>query len=173
MARRQGRGNHALSAHKLLHVLFRELQIQQADESENAQISRVPDGHFLQVDLLEDWRIQQDSFGVQALRPLCGHIRGGRERREKSSRFPRSSARAGFCPPTIASFAHQGADSVLSLQPFGCIANQIIAKGVEKKIKTLYPNINLLSLDFDGGVSEVNIINRIHLLLGNTGKAVQ
>ncbi len=98
------------------------------------------------------------------------------EEAESAEKIVSLSAQFGegwLLPADIASFAHQGADSVLSLQPFGCIANQIIAKGVEKKIKTLYPNINLLSLDFDGGVSEVNIINRIHLLLGNTGKAAQ
>ncbi|MDD2530982.1 MAG: hypothetical protein PHN41_07100, partial [Bacteroidales bacterium] len=64
-------------------------------------------------------------------------------------------------------FAKTGVNNVISLQPFGCIANHIIAKGVEKKIKTLYPQMNLLSLDFDSGVSDLNIINRLHLMTDN------
>lgn len=69
-------------------------------------------------------------------------------------------------PAEIVSFAKQGVKAVLSLQPFGCIANHIISKGLENKIKQKYPGINILSIDFDSGVSEVNIVNRLRLLLG-------
>lgn len=68
-------------------------------------------------------------------------------------------------PAEVASFAHQGVNNVVSLQPFGCIANHIVAKGIEKRIKTLYPDINFLSLDFDSGVSDVNITNRMLLFI--------
>ena len=68
-------------------------------------------------------------------------------------------------PAEIIAFAKQKAKAVLSLQPFGCIANHIISKGLENKIKQKYPGTSLLSLDFDSGVSEVNIVNRLRLLL--------
>jgi len=68
-------------------------------------------------------------------------------------------------PAEIALFAKEGVHNVVSLQPFGCIANHIIAKGVEKKIKTLYPHTNLLFLDYDGGTSKVNVYNRLHFLV--------
>jgi predicted nucleotide-binding protein (sugar kinase/HSP70/actin superfamily) len=68
-------------------------------------------------------------------------------------------------PAEIIAYAQRGVDHVISLQPFGCIANQIVSKGVEKKLKTLYPQINLLSLDFDSGVSEVNLQNRLLLFI--------
>ncbi|OKY83578.1 MAG: hypothetical protein BHV63_02255 [Alistipes sp. 56_11] len=58
-------------------------------------------------------------------------------------------------------------NNVVSLQPFGCIANHIVSKGVEKRIKTLYPQMHLLSLDFDSGVSDVNVTNRLMLLTDN------
>ena len=67
----------------------------------------------------------------------------------------------------MVSFAHAGVNNVLSLQPFGCIANHIVSKGIEKRIKTLYPQMNLLSLDFDSGVSDVNVTNRLHLMIDN------
>jgi len=67
----------------------------------------------------------------------------------------------------ISCFADQGINYVLSLQPFGCIANHIISKGVETKIKSIYPDMNLLFLDFDAGTSEVNIHNRLHFMVEN------
>lgn len=70
-------------------------------------------------------------------------------------------------PGEVITFAKQGINNVISLQPFGCIANHIVAKGIEKKIKTLYPQMNLLSLDFDSGVSDVNITNRLLLFAAN------
>ena len=77
-------------------------------------------------------------------------------------------------PAEIVTFAKAGINNVISLQPFGCIANHIVSKGIEKKIKTLYPKMNLLSLDFDSGVSDVNVANRLLLFVDNiqlsTGK---
>ncbi|MCP4752906.1 MAG: hypothetical protein GY866_18625, partial [Proteobacteria bacterium] len=67
----------------------------------------------------------------------------------------------------IASFADEGVNNVVSLQPFGCIANHVISKGVETKIKHLYPNMNLLFLDFDSGTSEVNVLNRLYFMMKN------
>ncbi|MCR5077377.1 MAG: acyl-CoA dehydratase activase-related protein [Prevotella sp.] len=72
-------------------------------------------------------------------------------------------------PADIAAFHRDGVRNVISLQPFGCIANHIISKGIEKKLHDLYPDLNLLSLDFDSGVSEVNVTNRLLLFLEGSG----
>lgn len=42
-----------------------------------------------------------------------------------------------------------------------------MSKGIEKRIKQLYPDMNILSLDFDSGVSDVNITNRMLLFINN------
>ena len=76
-------------------------------------------------------------------------------------------------PAEMIGFAKAGIDNVISLQPFGCIANHIISKGIEKKIKSLYPHMNLLSLDFDSGVSDVNVINRLLLFVENINTSAQ
>lgn len=68
-------------------------------------------------------------------------------------------------PADIIGYIHDGVNNVLSLQPFGCIANHIISKGIEKKLHELYPKLNMLSLDFDSGVSSVNVTNRLLLFL--------
>ncbi len=70
-------------------------------------------------------------------------------------------------PADIAEFVHDGIKNVVSLQPFGCIANHIVSKGIEKALHRQYPGLNLLSLDFDSGVSDVNVTNRLLLFLDN------
>lgn len=68
-------------------------------------------------------------------------------------------------PADIIGFYESGVKSVLSLQPFGCIANQIVDRGIERALQRRLPGLNLLSLDFDSGVSRVNVANRLLLFL--------
>lgn len=68
-------------------------------------------------------------------------------------------------PGEIAHYARKGINKVVCIQPFGCIANHIVAKGVEKRIKEIYPNMNILYLDIDGGIAEVNLQNRLHFMI--------
>ncbi|MCM1482418.1 MAG: acyl-CoA dehydratase activase-related protein [Paludibacter sp.] len=75
-----------------------------------------------------------------------------------------------FLPGEICHLAENGVNNVVSLQPFGCIANHIISKGIEKKIRTVYPQLNLLFLDFDSSTSEANIYNRLHFMVENARK---
>lgn len=70
-------------------------------------------------------------------------------------------------PAEILAYARQGVTNVVSLQPFGCIANHIVSKGIERRIKQICPSMNILSLDFDSGVSAVNITNRMLLFVSN------
>ena len=70
-------------------------------------------------------------------------------------------------PAEIMSYAETGVNHVISLQPFGCIANHIVSKGVENKIKKHYPKLSLLSIDFDSGISDVNMENRLLLFVNN------
>ena len=89
---------------------------------------------------------------------------------KKASEIVDLSAQFGegwLIPAEIATFAEDGINSVISLQPFGCIANHVVSKGVEKRIKDLFPNMNLLFLDFDADTSEVNVLNRLHFMVEN------
>jgi len=58
-----------------------------------------------------------------------------------------------------------GIGNIVCLQPFGCLANHITGNGLERRLKTLYPQLNLLSLNMDPGTSEVNILNRLHFMV--------
>ena len=70
----------------------------------------------------------------------------------------------------VASLARRGVTHVVSLQPFGCIANHIASKGIENRLRQLHPQLNILSLDFDSSVSEVNISKRLLLFIDNIRK---
>ena len=73
----------------------------------------------------------------------------------------------------VASFARDSVNNVLCLQPFGCIANHVIAKGVQKRLQEKYPSLNLLFLDADAGVSEVNFFNRMHFFVNHAKTAAR
>ena len=68
-------------------------------------------------------------------------------------------------PADIVGYIRDSVDNIISLQPFGCIANHVISKGIEKRLHDRFPSLNLVSLDFDSGVSEVNVMNRLLLFL--------
>lgn len=70
-------------------------------------------------------------------------------------------------PAEMCAMAEAGIHNVISLQPFGCISNHVVSKGIEKRVRSLYPQLNLLFLDFDGGTSEANIFNRLHFMIEN------
>ena len=65
----------------------------------------------------------------------------------------------------VACYSRNGINRVVCVQPFGCIANHIVAKGIEKRLKKIYPDVSLLYLDIDGGMAEVNLQNRLHFLI--------
>ena len=58
-----------------------------------------------------------------------------------------------------------GAENIVCVQPFGCLPNHIVGKGMIKGIRDIYPNANIIPLDYDPGASEVNQLNRLKLML--------
>ncbi|NCB99292.1 MAG: 2-hydroxyglutaryl-CoA dehydratase [Clostridia bacterium] len=65
---------------------------------------------------------------------------------------------------------HQGAGNIVCTQPFGCLPNHIVGKGVIKELRNTYPGSNIVAIDYDPGASEVNQINRIKLMLATANK---
>lgn len=55
--------------------------------------------------------------------------------------------------------------NILCVQPFGCLPNHVTGKGMFRPIRERYPHANLVAIDYDPGVSRVNQLNRIKLLL--------
>lgn len=62
---------------------------------------------------------------------------------------------------------HSGAPNIVCAQPFACLPNHIVGKGVIKEIRRQYPDANIVAVDYDPGASEVNQLNRIKLMLAS------
>ncbi len=59
----------------------------------------------------------------------------------------------------------QGYDNIVCAQPFGCLPNHIVGKGMVRKIKNIFPHSSIVSIDYDPGATRVNQENRIKLML--------
>lgn len=58
-----------------------------------------------------------------------------------------------------------GYKNIICAQPFGCLPNHIVGKGMIRKIRTLEPKANIVPIDYDPGATRVNQENRIKLML--------
>jgi predicted CoA-substrate-specific enzyme activase len=66
----------------------------------------------------------------------------------------------------VARYARLGIRDIVCVQPFGCIANHVVAKGIERRLKKFYPDTSILYLDIDPGIAPVNLHNRLHFMIG-------
>ena len=58
-----------------------------------------------------------------------------------------------------------GVPNIVCIQPFACLPNHVVGKGVIKRLKAAFPQANIAAVDYDPGASEVNQLNRIKLML--------
>ncbi len=66
----------------------------------------------------------------------------------------------------------EGATNIVCTQPFGCLPNHVVGKGVIKQMRHMYPGCNIVAIDYDPGASEVNQLNRIKLMLSTAQRKV-
>ncbi len=62
---------------------------------------------------------------------------------------------------------HSGTNNIVCTQPFGCLPNHIVGKGMIRKLKDDYPYSNIVAIDYDPGATKINQENRIKLMLAN------
>ena len=65
---------------------------------------------------------------------------------------------------------NQDVPNIVCIQPFACLPNHVVGKGIIKRIRSVYPNANIAAVDYDPGASEVNQLNRIKLMLSSAEK---
>ena len=65
---------------------------------------------------------------------------------------------------------HSGVKNIVCTQPFGCLPNHVVGKGVIKELRLQHPDSNIVAVDYDPGASEVNQLNRIKLMLSTAQK---
>ena len=70
-----------------------------------------------------------------------------------------------FLTAEMVELMKDGITNIVCVQPFACLPNHIVGKSVIKKIKKLYPDANIIAIDYDPGASHTNQTNRIKLML--------
>ena len=65
---------------------------------------------------------------------------------------------------------HNGVNNIVCTQPFACLPNHVVGKGVIKELRHEHPLSNIVAIDYDPGASEVNQLNRIKLMLSTAQK---
>ena len=75
-----------------------------------------------------------------------------------------------FLTGEMAELLESGTPNIVCIQPFACLPNHVVGKGVIKVLKKAYPQANIVAVDYDPGASEVNQLNRIKLMLSGAAK---
>ena len=70
-----------------------------------------------------------------------------------------------FLAGEMVELIHSGVPNIVCIQPFACLPNHVVGKGVIKRLRAEYPEANIAAVDYDPGASEVNQLNRIKLML--------
>ena len=95
---------------------------------------------------------------------------------EMSSKFVSLGNMTGegwFLTGEMLELIESGVKNIVCTQPFGCLPNHVVGKGVIKQLRASYPDANIIAVDYDPGASEVNQLNRIKLMLAMAQKNLQ
>ena len=126
------------------------------------------------------------NFGIMVLEKLRG---AAADALEKSTRFDppariehlgemardivslgNQTGEGWFLTGEMLELIHAGVNNIVCTQPFGCLPNHVVGKGVIKELRRQYPMSNIVAIDYDPGASEVNQLNRIKLMLSTANK---
>ncbi len=80
------------------------------------------------------------------------------------------SGEGWFLTGEMIELIHAGVPNIVCTQPFACLPNHVVGKGVIKSLRTHFPGANIIAVDYDPGASEVNQLNRIKLMLSTAQK---
>ncbi|MBP3708759.1 MAG: 2-hydroxyacyl-CoA dehydratase [Clostridia bacterium] len=70
-----------------------------------------------------------------------------------------------FLTAEMIEYIEHGITNIVCVQPFACLPNHVVGKGVIKTIRSKYPSANIAPIDYDPGASEANQTNRLKLLM--------
>ncbi len=78
-----------------------------------------------------------------------------------------------FLTAEMIELIHTGVPNIVCTQPFACLPNHVVGKGVIKELRRRHPESNIVAVDYDPGASEVNQLNRIKLMLATAAKQMK
>ena len=84
-----------------------------------------------------------------------------------------SNGEGWFLTGEMIELIEEGAPNIVCMQPFGCLPNHVTGKGVIKTLRKKYPESNIVAIDYDPGISKVNQLNRIKLMMSTAFKNIQ
>jgi predicted CoA-substrate-specific enzyme activase len=92
---------------------------------------------------------------------------------EKHLSLSNQTGEGWFLVGEMVELIHSGVNNIVCLQPFACLPNHIVGKGMIRELRRSYPSSNIAAIDYDPGASEVNQLNRIKLMLSAALKNLQ
>ena len=125
----------------------------------------------LGISLLEYFRkVARKELSQSAHFDPPSHIRELADMAEKYVSLGNQTGEGWFLTGEMLELIHSGVNNIICTQPFGCLPNHIVGKGVIKELRRAYQDANIIAVDYDPGASEVNQLNRIKLMLATAQK---
>ncbi len=93
------------------------------------------------------------------------HIKSLGEKAEDIVSLGNQTGEGWFLTGEMLELIEEGVNNIVCVQPFGCLPNHVVGKGVIKEVRRQHPGANIVAIDYDPGASEVNQLNRIKLML--------
>lgn len=82
------------------------------------------------------------------------------------------SGEGWFLTGEMVELIKHGVENIICMQPFACLPNHVTGKGMLRELKRVYPQSNIVAIDYDPGASEINQLNRIKLMLSAAMKNI-
>jgi len=92
---------------------------------------------------------------------------------ERASRVISPGTDAGegwFLVGEMMELIESGTPNIVCCQPFACLPNHVVGRGMFRELRRQYPQANIVSIDYDPGAPEVNQLNRIKLMVATAHK---
>ena len=87
------------------------------------------------------------------------------ERSQDIARLGNQAGEGWYLTAEMVDMIEHGCPNIICAQPFACLPNHVVGKGMFRALRTRYPEANIVAVDYDPGASEVNQLNRIKLML--------
>ena len=87
------------------------------------------------------------------------------ERSQDIARLGNQAGEGWYLTAEMVDMIEHGCPNIICAQPFACLPNHVVGKGMFRALRTRYPEANVVAVDYDPGASEVNQLNRIKLML--------
>ena len=86
-------------------------------------------------------------------------------RSQDIARLGNQAGEGWYLTAEMVDMIEHGCPNIICAQPFACLPNHIVGKGMFRALRNRYPESNIVAVDYDPGASEVNQLNRIKLML--------